>query len=399
MNTKDTFTAEEKRLIKAKVPEVRQLLLDNLAKFTHHPLPLLKCGDIYNGLWLEHNQDNFFLADYAPENAWAAMDALINFQREDGLIPFHFGLGEPDDPKTTSFGQVQCVWAFTRCALEIAKKTHRPPEDLQRLYDAGVRYDQWFAKYRNHAGTGLAEMFCEYDTGHDNDPRVTDDGIPRACPGKDAINMPDLPIMPVLSVDLSAMLYGNRIALAELATMLGKTAYAGYWATRASELASAIDKYLYDPIDNFYYDRDTRGFRKYRTEHITRLFLNHVLPQARFDSIYEQHFLQQGKGFCAPYPIPSVAIDDPHFDKTCPKNSWGCNTQALTTERAILWMTHYGRKDDLVELLSRWMRAFIKYDSKFPQEINPFTGAPIGDSGNYCPALIIFLEAAKVIFG
>ena len=395
MKKQTTFTTEEKQLIAAKVPEVKKLLLANLAKFPQHETPLLKVGDVYNGLWLEHNQDNFFLADYAPENAWAVTDAQITYQREDGLVPFYFGFGEKVDATSVRFGQVQCVWSFTRCGLEVAKKAKRPLEDLQRLYDAGVRYDQWFARYRNRAGTGLAEMFCEYDTGHDNDPRVTDDGIPRACPEENANNMPDLPVMPILSVDLSAMLYGNRIALAELATLLDKRAYAEYWATRASELASAIDKYLYDPEDNFYYDRDTRGLHKYRTEHITRLFLNHVLPQERFDSIYEQYFCQEGKGFCSPFPIPSIAIDDPHFDKACPKNSWGSNTQALTTERTLLWMDHYGCGDDLTELLARWMRAFLTYDSKFPQEINPFTGAPVGESGNYCPALIIFLEAAK----
>ena len=38
--------------------------------------------------------------------------------------------------------------------------------------------------------------------------------------------MPDLPEMPILSVDLSAALYGGRIALAELADLLGKNAEA-----------------------------------------------------------------------------------------------------------------------------------------------------------------------------
>lgn len=67
--------------------------------------------------------------------------------------------------------------------------------------------------------------------------------------------------------------------------------------------------------------------------------------------------------------------------------------------RAIFWMKEYGRQDDLKRLLLRWLRAFIAYDSKFPQEINPFTGAPIGTGVNYTPSLIIFLEAAKIISG
>ena len=53
------------------------------------------------------------------------------------------------------------------------------------------------------------EMYCEWGTGHDNDRRVTDGGIPETCPGNDAANMPDLEVMPILSVDLSCMRYGN----------------------------------------------------------------------------------------------------------------------------------------------------------------------------------------------
>jgi len=208
--------------------------------------------------------------------------------------------------------------------------------------------------------------------------------------------MPNLPIMPVLSVDLSAMLYGNRMALAELAATLGKDHEAALWHEQAAEIKASIDAWLYCAEDDFYYDRDSRGLRKYRTEHITRLFLNRVLDQDAFDRIYPRYF-HDPEHFMPAYPIPAVAIADPHFVKECPKNSWGANTQALTTLRAIFWLQDYGRTDDLQRLLLRWMRAFIAYDSKFPQEINPFTGAPIGTGVNYTPSLIIFLEAAKII--
>jgi len=400
MIAKEVFSSEEKARIREWSGGVRAALLANRRQFEQYPVPLLLAGDVYRGIWLEHNQDNIFLADYDPESAWASQQAFMRYQREDGLLPFVL----PLDTKTgyfkceAGYGQVQCIFPFTRCAMAIAQKTQQNEEALAAIYRAGSRYDQWFGKYRNRRGTGLAEMYCEWDTGHDNDPRVTDDGIPHGCPDKDAVNMPNLPIMPVLSVDLSAMLYGNRMALAELATMLGKDHEAALWHEQAAEIKAKIDARLYCAEDDFYYDRDSRGLRKYRTEHITRLFLNRVLDQDVFDRIYTRYF-HDPKEFMPAYPIPAVAVADPHFIKECPKNSWGANTQALTTLRAIFWMKDYGRQDELKRLLLRWLRAFIAFDSKFPQEINPFTGAPIGTGVNYSPSLIIFLEAAKIVCG
>lgn len=392
-----TFSESEKKVLLDKKAEIVQALRDNCLPFPQYPgVPLLKAGDIYHGIWLEHNQDNLFFADYNQESAWASQDVFMRYQRKDGLLPFAFFLNDQNAENSVCYQHVQSVWPFARSAIEIARKTNRPESDFERIYQAGARYDEWFANYRNRAGTGLAEMYCEYDTGHDNDPRVTDDGIPHSCPGNDAVNMPDLPIMPVLSVDLSAMLYGARIALSELSELLGKKREAAKWRNKAETLRLAIRNYLYDPADGFYYDRDTRGFRKYRTEHVTRLFLNRVLDREEFDSVYDRHFSTPGKEFNPAFPIPSVSIDDPNFDRRCPKNSWGSNTQAPTTLRAILWMDHYNRSDDLTGLLSRWLRAICDHpETTFQQEINPFTGAPVGEGVNFTPTLLVFLEAIK----
>ena len=387
----EEFSETEKNRIRDNADNVKNRFLGNLRTFKTAPdIPLLLVGDVYNGIWLEHNQDNLFLAEYAPESAWASQKFFMDHQREDGLIMFAAPYEKSSHHKDDFlYWHIQCVYSFARCALEIADRTGRPEADYDAIYRSGSRYDDWFTTYRNRLGTGLAEMYCEWDTGHDNDPRVTDGGIPHTCPGQDAVNMPELPIMPILSVDLSAMLYGNRCALAELAERLGKPDEAASWREKAFRLKQAIRKWLYDPEDDFYYDRDRNGFRKYRTEHITRLFLNRVLDQNEFDSIYARYFETEGQEFLPPFPFPAVSVSDPHFDRNCPKNSWASNSQATTTERAILWMDHYNRGKDLTGLLSRWMRSFLRDDNRFQQEINPFTGAPDGSSENYSPSLIL----------
>jgi len=393
------FTEQEKASLLARLPSMIQALRDNCKPFGLYPAStILIPGDDYYGLWIEHNQDNYFFADYDPERAWASQDAFIVNQREDGLLPFM--LSAPGDIKGGNirrFWHLQLVYPFARCAFEIAKKVKRPESDIKRIYDAAAAYDNWLATYRNRAGSGLVEMYCEWDTGHDNDPRVTDGGIPHACPGNEAKNMPDLPCMPILSVDLSAMRYGGLTALAEMAGLLGKKAEAGQWRDKAENLKKRMKQYLFDEADCFYYDRDRQGLRKYRTEHITRMFLNHAVDQDEFDAIYSRYFEVQGREFNPAYPIPAVSVDDPHFDKACPKNSWGSNCQATTSERAMFWMDFYGRNDDLTGLLSKWLKSISDNPetATFQQEINPFTGKPVGFGKNYSPTLNLAILAMK----
>ena len=402
------FSPAERDALVARIPAVRAAILANIRPFDQCDgacLPI--AGADYAGIWLEHDQDWFFLADptigfgaEAARAAWNAHEAFLAHQRGDGLFPFCLPLhwGEKyyfDAP--AEYSQTQAVWSPVRCGIELARRLGRPERDFARLYETGARYDAWFRRNRNRAGTGLAEMYCEYDTGHDNDPRVIDGGIPHSCPGHDASAMPDIPCMPVLSVDLSAMLFGTRMALAELADMLGRSADAARWRADAESLGNAIRRHLYDPEDEFFYDRDPSGFRKYRTEHITRLFLNGVLEQNEFDRVWERHFVTPGHGFAPSFPIPAMAVDDPHFPPEPIPNSWGRNTQALTLLRALLWADRYGRGEWLNDLLATWLGSTLLHSDRFrfQQEIDPFTGAPIGESGNYTPSLLLYLEAIE----
>jgi hypothetical protein len=402
------FTPAEREALLARIPGVHAALLANIRSFRQcggARLPV--AGADYPGCWLEHCQDWLFLADHnlglgveAVEAAWAAQEAFLAFQRDDGLLPFclplRWGSGQFFDAPA-EYWQVQAVWSPVRCAVELARRIGRPESDFERIYNAGVRYDAWFRRHRDTSGSGLAEMFCEYDTGHDNDPRVIDGGIPHSCPGRDARAMPALKCMPVLSVDLSAMLFGTRAALAELAGMLGRHAEAVRWRTDAERLCAAMRRLLYNPESEFFFDRDTAGLRRYRTEHITRLFLNGVLRQDEVDRIWERHFSIPGCGFAPQFPIPSMAVDDPRFQQETTQNCWGRNTQALTLLRALLWADCYGRGVWLDDVLAAWLRATLLHAGsfRFQQELDPLTGTPIGGAANYTPALLLYLAACR----
>lgn len=384
----EQFTCDERDRISRRRELILQQLLENVKPLEPGGAPVLFAGGGYNGIWLEHNQDNLFLAEYAPEAAWESQRLFLRQQRADGLFPAAI------TSTCISYKQLQSVWPFARCALELAKKLNRPEADFSAVYEAGCRYDQWLERNRNRSGRGVVEMYCEYDTGHDRSPRVTSDNIPHRT--EDAGIMPDLPVMPICAVDLSAMMYGGRRALAELADLLGRTREAGQWWRRGEELRERIVEVFYDPQDDFYYDVDPRGFRRYRTEHLTRLFLNEVVGQEEFDRLYRKYF-EDPREFQTPFPFPSVSVSDPCFNFELPHNSWGGNTQALTALRALLWLPRYGRDGERKSLLLKWMRAFIAFDNPMTQELNPFNGTPIGAVAAYSPSLILFLEAGKLL--
>ena len=378
------------------------LLTENLHQVAFHDTPVLLVGATSPGAWLEHNQDALLLAKFVPEAreiAWANVEVFLKRQRADGLLPFCIPKTYAPDAYFNAdalYCQVQSVFPFVRCAVEIADLAERPEEDFVRIYKAGCRYDEWFRNFRDRAGTGLVEMFCEFDTGHDNSPRVIDGGIPHSCPDNDAVNMPALPCMPIQAADLSATRFGDRVALAALAERLGRPHEAAQWRADAAALKAKMKELLYDPETDFYYDRSPQGLRKYRTEHITRLFLSHVLDQEEFDRIYKRYFENPAE-FDAPFPYPAVSLSDPSFVKDCPRNCWGANCQANTAERAIFWLQEYHRKDELERLLAEWTRLLVASDGDFGPEVNPFTRNILPSGGKYTPTLLICLVAKQFL--
>jgi hypothetical protein len=272
-------------------------------------------------------------------------------------------------------------------------------ELLGVAYSACSRWDAWLRQYRDTRKTGLVEGFCTYDTGHDNSPRWK--GIPNRCPDADARKCPPIASMPRLCPDLSATVYGGRIALAAMAKALGKTGEAARWLDDAETIRRLIIETLYSPEDAAFYDLDAQGnFVKVRSDVISRVLGEHVLDlshlhdTAIFDAVWKRQ-LHNPKAFWAPYPFSSIAQDDPTFVRPIPRNSWGGASQALTALRAPRWMTHYGKQAELKHLMTQWCQAILRH-GEFRQQMDPQTGEfTQPDPGGYSPAALVFLSFAK----
>ena len=386
-------------------------LAGNIDTVPSYDRPVLFEGSVYPGIWQECGPHEGLvygtLGKYitqADDNAPTPLDiarnnhmAFFALQRPIG----HESAGQiPASIKMTDvgFGQIQMVVPIAATAWELVQLTG-DDELLVTTYNSCSRWDAWLRQYRDTRKTGLVEGFCTYDTGHDNSPRWA--GIPNRCPDGDARKVPSIPSMPRLCPDLSATVYGARVALASMATALGKGDEASRWQEDAEKIRQLIITKLYCPEDAAFYDLDAQNkFVRVRSDVISRVLGEHVLKRsdphdkAIFESIWIRQ-LHNPKAFWAPYPFPSIALDDPTFVRPIPRNSWGGATQALTALRAPRWMPYYGKQTELNHLMRQWCEAIMRH-TEFRQQMDPLTGDfTQADPSGYSPAALVFLDFTR----
>jgi hypothetical protein len=368
--------------VRTRYSEALAGLEQNTKKVFGYEHPVLIEGGNYGGIWLECGPiEGLVYGKHAPDVAKANHDVFFHHQREDGYLPFMV--------RANKIGTltIQMVVPIAATALQTADLI-QDEAFLARAYRACARWDDWLARNRNTRGTGLCEAFCQFDTGHDGSPRFK--GLPCACPNNDPAECPDSGPLPFLAPDLSASVYGGRIALSHMADRLGTSAEANEWREKAETIRRLILEHCYDPEDECFYDVDSNGdFVRVRGDALTRVFGEHVVDQQMFERIYERH-IKDPEAFWTPYPLPSIAANDPSFVKSLPKNSWGGASQALTALRAPRWFEYYGKSDDLKHLMTRWVEAILRAPA-FMQQMNPWTGE-FSTSAGYSPAMCVFIE-------
>ena len=138
-------------------------------------------------------------------------------------------------------------------------------------------------------------------------------------------------------------------------------------------------------------------FVRVRSDVISRVLGEHVLKlsdrhdRAIFEAVWTRQ-IHNPKAFWAPYPLTSIALNDPHFVRPIPRNSWGGASQALTALRAPRWMTHYGKVAEQKHLMYEWCEAISRY-TEFRQQMDPLTGDfTRADASGYSPAALAYLD-------
>lgn len=360
---------------------------DNLRPVYGYPSPVINEGGMYHGIWLEGSPlMGVIYGEYDARAALHMHNAFIANQDPEGFIPPTIGAG---DVKT---GHIQTVVPFARTALMAVKQLDLT-ELLLPAYEAAERYDEWLTRFRNRQGTDLVEVACHWDTGHDNSPRHN--GQPDHFPDYDTKKYPDCPYF--LAPDLSATKYGGRMALAEMAEMLGRPKEAAMWKEKAESLRAAIMKYTFDAESCMFYDRRDDGtLSPCKSDALTRVLQEHVPDQTLFDQIFERH-INNPKEFWTPYPLATIAVDDPLFVWDFPENNWGGAAQAHAAMRVPLWMEYYGKMAHERELMEKWVEAIARA-GEFMQQMNPFSGE-FNTTSSYSPAMCVLIDFVGRLYG
>ncbi len=369
-----------------------RILAGNVQVMPYVDRPVLIEGSVYRGIWQECGpHEALVYRKFRPDVARDSHLTFFGLQRADGQLPAN------NKETETGFGQIQMVVPIAATAWELARATGDEAL-LAQAYRACSAWDGWLMRYRNTRGTGLVEGFCTYDTGHDNSPRWH--GLPNQCPNKNAKAHAPIASLPRLCPDLSATVYGQRLALAAMADALGKRDDADRWREQATSIRAAILARLWAEEDAAFYDRDAQDrFVAIRGDILTRMCGEHVPDQAMFDRMWQRQ-LGNPKAFWTRFPLPSIAANDPTFVRPIPANSWGGASQALTALRAGRWFDHYGRSAEFTTMMDQWCEA-IQADMSFRQQIDPDTGVFTkgADEPNYSPCALVMVDYTWRLIG
>lgn len=383
-----------------------------------HKGRLFLISTAYPGYWLEHLYDSIVWAKLFPEYHDLPVSQIrlfLEHQREDGRIPAYILDNEilarnPDlcqayigsrtcaPGLTVRYDQLQeCVSVASLC-LEAWEQDQSA--DLSWYYTCCCKWDEWLYRNRMTRGTGLVETFCGFDTGHDNSDRFEKMKYPFG-PCSTRSNMPDgypvdCDVAPIISPDVNAVFYGNRIALAKMADKLGRSAEAAVWRDRAATVKQHLFDLCFDPESLFFYDLDKHNRHiPVKSISITSLFCEHVLDHDLADRIFTR-YLENPQEFGTPYAFPGISIRDPKWLPVQKGNDWGYYAQGNVALRTTRWMEYYGKEKQMLNMMAAWLSAWCRPGIlHFGQELHPLTGEPSECSEWYSTTMLYLLYAMQ----
>jgi glycogen debranching enzyme len=327
----------------------------------------------YVGIW---QWDAYFHAlAYRHVDSRLAQDQLrvmLDHQREDGMIPDAVHdegtvthLPTPLDADVTK----PPLLAWTAWKLYT---TDGDREFLDEIYEPAVRWNNWWFEHSDPAGNGLCQYSHPYSSGLDDSP-LWDAG------------------MPVSSPDLGSYLCLQQECLAHIAEVLGLRADAEMWEQRAKAMAARMVARLWDPEQGYFWAYHHAGGTPTRISVRTPFNLLPLITgrmPAEINQRLVSHLTQE---FWPRYPIPTVAVDDPHFD---PQRMWRGPTWINLNYLFIEGLQRIGQDRLARELRSRTLRLISKHRDIF-EYYNPETGAaPLSAASTFGWSAALFIDLA-----
>jgi putative isomerase len=262
----------------------------------------------FNGFWAWDSWKHAAaLALFAPQLARDQIRAMFDYQAADGMIPDCAFLDKANDNWRDTKPPL-ATWATLKVYQATGDKAF-----LAELYDKLVRYHRWWSQARDHDHDGLAEygstdgtmVAAKWESGMDNAVRF--DAAAMLENGKSAWSLDQA------SVDLNAYLYREKLELAQIAAVLGKTQDHDQWLNEAAALRTRVQARMFDPSRGYFFDAKLGHgelVHVYGPEGWAPLWAGLASPdQAR---AVVKVMLDPAK-FSTLMPFPTLAADDPRL--------------------------------------------------------------------------------------
>ena len=256
---------------------------------------------------------------FDPEIACDFLLAVLDTQREDGMIPHFSG----PDGRTSRITQPPILaWGVWENYNVLRDKTR-----LQLALPKLERYLEWNLAHRDQNGNHLLEWFIEGDplcrsgeSGLDNSPRFDE-----------AILLD--------AVDFSTFQARDMACVAQLWRALGEPERAAVWEKRAAAMRHAIHSLLWDDNTRFYYDRNFDG-RLSPVMAVTGFLplLLEDMPADRVERLIGH--LKDPNTFATAFPIASVAANDPRWSTDMWRGATWINLNYLVVQGLRLHQRH-----------------------------------------------------------
>ena len=410
-------------LTREKISPYREQILDRIREKHIRKNPcfdgrLILISTAYPGYWLEHMYDPIMWAKLFLEDKDIPISQFRLFlenQREDGKLPncildndlmnsipgrakLYTGMDVCPPGFSVYHNQLQECVSFASLCLDVWEMD--PSQDLSWYYDCCRRYDEWLCRNRMTRKMGLVETFGGFDTGHDFSGRFANlkyKHVPCDITGDYPEGYPvDCDLAPLISPDVNAVFYGNRMAMAKMADILGKSAEAAEWRKKAADVKRRLIDICFDEEDYFFYDIDKHDRKiPVKSISITNLYCEHLLDKEMAEEIWKR-CLGNPKEFATPYPFPGVSISDPTWVYKQPLNDWGYYSQGNVALRTTRWMKDYGKEAEYHAIMEKWIDRWCRDGIlRFGQELHPITGEPSKASEWYSTTMLYLLYSMR----
>lgn len=190
---------------------------------------------------------------------------------------------------------------------------------------------------------GLACWHNSMESGADNTPAVV-----------------GYPIGSVAGADLNTYLVREHLALAELARRLGKSAATQRSANRAAALTAAMRRWLWDPVDQRYYNLDRRtGQRIRRVTWVSLMPLWGGIATPAQARAFIRGTLLDSRQLWARFGIRTLSLNDPDYNQANiikPHSNWQGPVWPLVNYFAMHALVRYGFRTQAQQLAERTAR-------------------------------------------